>query len=135
MKEQQLFEFLKENYYPDLEKSEGQFDVFDCSSAEHKMYIELKSRLTHYPDLLLEKKKYDAVTDKAFNLGYTPWYINSTPQGVYGFNLAHLLAPAWEKKWLPKTTEFGDRGKMDKEVIFLDVKTATIQVSFPIGLV
>ncbi len=45
-------DYLKEFYYPDLEKSE-EFDNWDCISLEHKMFIELKSRKTHYPDLLI----------------------------------------------------------------------------------
>jgi hypothetical protein len=135
MKEQELFDYLKRAYYPDLEKSEGTFDTFDCVSREFEMYVELKSRLTHYPTLLLERKKYNALMQHAENLSYQAWYINNTPEGIYGFNLSHMAEPVWETKWLPKTTEFGDRGKIDKEVTFLDVNTATIQVSFPQTLV
>jgi len=130
MKEKELFDWLKGSVYPDLEKSEGEFDTFDCKSDSFKHYIELKSRLTHYNTLLLEKKKYDALVGRAHYLGYQPWYINNTPQGIYGFNLGVIDEPEWETKWLPKTTEFGDKGKMDKLVTFLDISTATVQVSF-----
>lgn len=135
MKEQELFDYLKDNLYPDLEKSEGTFDTFDCTSKEFEMYVELKSRLTHYPTLLLERKKYNALIQHAENLSYTAWYINNTPEGIFGFNLSHMTEPTWETKWLPKTTEFGDRGKVDKEVAFLDTTAATVQVSLPRSIV
>lgn len=128
MKEQELFDWLKENNYPDLVKSEGTYDTFDCLSDEFRFYIELKSRLTHYPDLLLERKKFMAVTQKAEELGYIPWYINSTPVGIFGFRLDSLNNIQWEIKWLPKTTEFVDKGKIDKEVTFLDTAKADFAI-------
>ena len=60
LKEPELLDYLKEFYYPDLEKSE-EFDNWDCISLEHKMFIELKSRKTHYPDLLIEESKYQGL--------------------------------------------------------------------------
>ena len=30
MKEQELFDYLKGTHFPDLEKSEGVYDSFDC---------------------------------------------------------------------------------------------------------
>ena len=77
-KEPELFEYLKEKYYPDLEKSE-EFDNWDCISLEAKMFIELKSRKTHYPDLLIEESKYQGLLLAAGIRSLTPWYINSTP--------------------------------------------------------
>jgi len=59
VKEQELFDWLKSGFLPDLEKSVGTYDGFDCTSTEKKMFIELKSRKTHYPELLIEKMKFD----------------------------------------------------------------------------
>jgi hypothetical protein len=42
MKEKELFDYLKENKFPDLVKSEGTYDTFDCISDEAGFYIELK---------------------------------------------------------------------------------------------
>ena len=130
MKEQDLFEYLRDNVWKDLVQSQGTFDTFDCQSDESRVYIELKSRLTHYPTLLLEKKKFDAVTEQAFKLEYAPWYINSTPEGIYGFKLDLIADPQWEMKWLPRTTEFANKGNIDKEVMFLDVNSATFYQPF-----
>jgi len=52
MKEIDLFLFLLDNKYPDLQKSEGIYDSFDCISRDSNAYIELKCRNTHYPTLL-----------------------------------------------------------------------------------
>ena len=120
-KEPQLFDYLKENYYPDLEKSE-EFDNWDCISLEAKMFIELKSRKTHYPDLLIEESKYQGLLMAAGIRSLTPWYINSTPEGVWGFNLSTIPQPKWQEKWLPITTEFENRTKRTKLVGFLKLE-------------
>ena len=120
-KEPQLFDYLKENYYSDLEKSE-EFDNWDCISLEAKMFIELKSRKTHYPDLLIEESKYQGLILAAGIRSLTPWYINSTPAGVWGFNLTDIPQPKWEEKWLPITTEFENRTKRTKLVGFLKLE-------------
>lgn len=107
MKEQELFEWLKIGHFFDLEKSSKEWDSFDCISNYYKMFIELKSRNTHYDTLLLERKKFDFLVTTADVLGYTPWYINSTPLGVWSFPLKTVIQNLeWVEKWLPTTTEF-----------------------------
>jgi len=124
-KEPQLFDYLKENYYPDLEKSE-EFDNWDCISLEAKMFIELKSRKTHYPDLLIEESKYQGLLLAAGIRSLTPWYINATPEGIWGFNLLTVAQPKWEEKWLPITTEFENRTKRTKLVGFLKLEDGIV---------
>ena len=120
-KEPQLFDYLKENYYSDLEKSE-EFDNWDCISLEAKMFIELKSRKTHYPDLLIEESKYQGLIMAAGIRSLTPWYINATPEGIWGFNLSTIPQPKWEDKWLPITTEFANKASRTKLVGFLKLE-------------
>ncbi len=121
LKEPELLDYLKEFYYPDLEKSE-EFDNWDCISLEHKMFIELKSRKTHYPDLLIEESKYQGLIMAAGIRSLTPWYINATPNGIWGFNLTEIPQPKWETKWLPITTEFENKNKRSKLVGFLKLE-------------
>ena len=83
------------------------------------MFIELKSRKTHYPDLLIEKMKYDFLVDEAERLGLQPWYINSTPDGVWAFPLHLMNDIVWAEKWLPSTTEFANKNNKMKLVGFL----------------
>ena len=121
LKEPELFDYLKEFYYSDLEKSE-EFDNWDCISLEAKMFIELKSRKTHYPDLLIEESKYQGLIMAAGIRSLTPWYINATPNGIWGFNLTEIPQPKWETKWLPITTEFENKNKRIKLVGFLKLE-------------
>jgi hypothetical protein len=122
MKEQELFEYLKEKYYPDLELCSDQYNKFDCESDEYGVFIELKSRKTHYPTLLIEYAKYWHLMEKADDKSATPWYINSTPEGVFGFNLTEHSEPNWHTKRLPITTEFANRAHRNKLIGYLDVE-------------
>ena len=125
MKELDLFNILKLCFMNDLEKSESQYSRFDCFSPKWKMDIELKCRRTHYDELLIEKDKYDALIARAEKFGTRPFYINSTPQGIYAFNLEELKDIKWEMKGgLPKTTDFSDNRRVVKEVGFLPIYSA-----------
>ena len=122
MKEIDLFNHLKSTIYPDLVKSEGIFDAFDCTSDEGKAYIELKCRGTHYPTLLIEEKKYRKLITQAAERELIPWYINSTPEGIYAFALADLPEPEWHTHRMPATSEFSNRMKVDKLVGYLAIE-------------
>ena len=123
MKEQELFDWLKAGHYSDLEKSSNEYDGFDCTSSRFQMFIELKSRLTHYDTLLLERKKFDFLVVTAEVLGYQPWYINSTPLGVWAFPLNSVVKDLeWVDKWLPTTNEFQNKSKTSKLVTFLPLE-------------
>lgn len=121
MKEQELFDWLKATKFGDLEKSTETFDGFDCISAHNEMFIELKSRKTHYPELLIEKMKYDFLLSEARERDYIPYYINYTPEGIWSFNLAEIPEITWQEKWLPVTTEFANKNNKMKMVGFLSV--------------
>jgi len=117
MKEQELFDYLKFKHFPDLEKSEGAFDSFDCTTDDKNLYIELKCRHTHYPELLIEEMKYRRLVNQAGSR--TPYYINSTPQGVWAFDLSRVPEPSWSERRMPATTEFSNTRKIMKLVGFL----------------
>lgn len=55
----------------------------------------------------------------------TPIYINSTPNGIYRFDL-FLITPNWEIQYHNKTTQFSQTNKIPKEVAMLPVKDAEI---------
>lgn len=122
LKEPELFAYLKEFYYPDLEMSTERYSKHDCISKGAKLYIELKSRNKHYDDLLIEKIKYDAIFEAAIKLKYKPYYINSTPEGMWSFAIADMPQPEWEDRWLPAKTEFPNGGNKTKVVGYLHIK-------------
>ena len=119
--EPELFQWLKHFYYPDLVMSEDQFSKHDCVSDKHSYFIELKSRHTHYDDLLIEKFKYDSLFYRSKS-GYNPVYINATERGIWQFNLKDLPEPKWEVRIMPQNTEFTERVEIDKIVGYFNVR-------------
>ena len=124
MNEELLFTFLREGLYPDLVKSVGIYDAYDCISRQAGHYIELKCRATHYDTLLIEEMKYRKLITQAAERDLVPYYINSTPLGIYSFDLMDLPEPVWYVQYLPATTEFEKIGKVDKLVGYLPIEEA-----------
>ena len=124
MKEIDLFEYLRDSLYPDLTKSEGIYDSFDCISDKAGHYIELKCRYTHYPTLLIEEMKYRKLITQAAERDLIPFYINSTPLGVFSFDLMDVPEPEWVTHWMPATTEFARSNKISKLVGYLPIEEA-----------
>ena len=124
MNEEVLFYFLREGFYPDLEKAPGIYDAFDCISVRAGHYIELKCRHTHYPTLLIEEMKYRKLITQAAERDLIPYYINSTPQGVFSFDLMDLPEPVWFNQQMPATTEFDRVDKVEKLVGYLPIEEA-----------
>lgn len=118
--EQQLFDFIKDNFIKDLHPSEYSTSRYDCFSERYQMDIELKCRRKHYEGLIIEKGKYDALMNRCKTYGTTPVYINSTPEGVWGFYLEQFDL-VWEHRDLPKQTDFSRREKISKEISYLPV--------------
>ena len=124
MNEEVLFYFLREGFYPDLEKAPGIYDAFDCISIRAGHYIELKCRYTHYPTLLIEEMKYRKLITQAAERDLIPYYINSTPQGVFSFDLMDVPEPVWFNHQMPATTEFDRVDKVEKMVGYLPIEEA-----------
>jgi hypothetical protein len=124
LNELELFQFLQTHYLRDLKKSADQFERTDCVSDEARMVIELKCRRTHYDQLLIEKKKFDALIARADELGYLAVYVNSTPLGIYLWNLYNDNAIDWQQEQMPATTDFQNGNKISKVVGFLPISKA-----------
>jgi hypothetical protein len=122
LREVELFEALKA-IYPDLTPLSA---TDRADGITHDSYIELKCRRTHYPTLLIEKKKWDYLADIRARTGARTLYINSTPHGVYQFDLGAVKAPEWQLKALPDKTDFVNSGKVMKECGFLDIQHAEL---------
>jgi hypothetical protein len=123
LNELELLQFLQTNYLRDLKKSPGQFDRADCVSDERGLVIELKCRRSHYNELLIEKHKFDALVLKADALNYQAVYINSTPLGIYGWNLSSQEI-VWQSEPMPSTTDFLNANTIDKIVGYLPISKA-----------
>jgi hypothetical protein len=115
LKEEDLFNLLKTKLIPDLQKTD-QFNSIDAFSLERKKFYELKCRRVDYIDLLIEKLKWDNFKNK----GHV-YYINSTPRGIYSFNIKKINEPDWEINLMPRTTYFQDTEKIEKIVGYLNI--------------
>jgi hypothetical protein len=124
MNELVLFDFLKFNLYPDLERAPGIYDAFDCHSQKAGHFIELKCRQSHYSTLLIEQMKYRKLIEQAFHRDLLPFYINSTPLGIYSFDLTEIDEPQWHVHQMPATTEFENVNKVEKVVGYLPIEEA-----------
>ena len=124
MNEDDLFSYLKNFLYPDLVKSEGIYDAYDCVSKQAGHYIELKCRATHYDTLLIEEMKYRKLITQAAERDLIPFYINSTPEGLFSFDLMDIPEPVWFTQQMPATTQFENENKIDKLVGYLPVEEA-----------
>ena len=124
MNEDDLFSYLKNFLYPDLERSEGIYDAYDCVSKQAGHYIELKCRATHYDTLLIEEMKYRKLITQAAERDLIPFYINSTPEGLFSFDLMDIPEPVWFMKQMPATTQFENDNKIDKLVGYLPIEEA-----------
>lgn len=124
MKEIELFNILKATDYPDLMKAASQYSTFDCVSLSANSYIELKCRNAHYSELLIEKSKYDRLMRISAATGKIAMYINSTPRGIYSWDLSSIAIEWSERAGLPVSTEFANREKITKTVGYLKVSDA-----------
>ena len=117
MNEKQLFDLIK-SVIPDL-KSTDQYSYRDAYSPKYDLTIELKCRQKHYDFLLIEKIKYDKLVKHN-----RVRYINSTPIGIFSFDLKKIQEPTWYEYVLPKETEFYNRNKIPKIVGMLTISQA-----------
>ena len=124
MNEDDLFSYLKNFLYPDLVKSEGIYDAYDCVSQQAGHYIELKCRATHYDELLIEEMKYRKLITQAAERDLIPYYINYTPLGIFSFDLMDVPEPVWVSHQMPATTQFENDNKIDKLVGYLPIEEA-----------
>jgi hypothetical protein len=117
MNERELFLLVK-SLIPDL-KETTTYSFRDGYSSDLKLSIELKCRRRHYDYLLIEKSKYDKlVSNKRMR------YINSTPEGIFSFNLKKIEEPNWWIEEMPATTFFDRCKRVNKEVGYLNIKDA-----------
>ena len=122
LREVELFEALK-SVYPDLTPLSA---TDRADGITHDAYIEMKCRRTHYPTLLIEKKKWDYLADIRARTGARTLYISATPKGVYEWDLGAINPPEWVFKWLPSKTDFAGSEKIEKWVGFLDIKDSRL---------
>jgi hypothetical protein len=117
MTERELFSLVKK-LIPDL-KETSTYSYRDGYSNDLKLTIELKCRRRHYDYLLIEKSKYEKLLQNK-----RMRYINSTPVGIFSFNLNKIEEPNWWVEEMPASTDFNRSQRINKEVGYLNINDA-----------
>jgi hypothetical protein len=118
MNEKELFQLIKVKLVPDLDKT-TLYSFRDGYSDKLKLSVELKCRRRHYEYLLIERSKYNKlIQSKKMR------YINSTPVGIYSFNLNKIPEPNWWVEEMPESTDFNRFQLVNKEVGYLNINDA-----------
>jgi len=117
MTEKYLY-YLMQKVIPDL-KVMDKFSYKDAYSIIYDLVIELKCRRQHYDSLLIEQSKWQKLITN-----HNVRYINSTPQGIYSFDLKIINEPTWYEHPMPKQTDFGDNNSVLKKVGYLPIEQA-----------
>ena len=116
--EKDLFDWFKNTRFSDIEQT-SRYSYTDAYIPSLNVYVEFKCRREHYDALLIEKAKWNYL-HKLPNCRY----VNSTPRGIYSFNILSIPRPSWHMRVLPRTTQFKDIDKIIKEVGYLHIRQA-----------
>ena len=126
MKEKDLFNYIKTNYLNDLQESIDKYSRWDCYSKDRNTRIELKCRQTHYNELIIEKDKYIYLLIRNKLYGEKCFYVNSTPKGIYSFDILDIK-PSWvTDERMPATTEFENNTRKQKTYSLINISIAKI---------
>lgn len=118
------------NYYLTDEEGYDEYDGGACFFDKHtgsvinRHIYEIKIRDKHYPDLLLEQRKYNKLVKKAEYLDAQIKYISVTPLGTYIWNITKHDNYCWVKEQHNKSTTELYKGKISKKVTYLSTDLA-----------
>lgn len=119
MDEKKLFQYVK-NYFTDIVdlNIENELAPIDWYIPSIFTYVEAKCRYKSLPTYFIQKDKFDELI-KVEN----SWYLNSTPNGVYYWNIQNL-DPVWYERYMTNTQQFGEQKFVKKLVADLEIKKA-----------
>ena len=122
--EKALYRAIRDSLIPDLLSYKSHNSTYDCFSEDLNMQVELKCWRRHYDELMIERSKWDRLLSESKVNGTRSIYLNSTPEGVWAFDLNHLEKTdslVWSFKTLPVKTQW-DRGQTKrKEVSYIHI--------------
>ena len=125
LKEADLFQLLQ-GYWTsiiDLNKDNPNSEI-DWYLQDENIFIEAKCRNKHWDHLLIERRKWNALMQKD-----NAFYINSTPKGIYVFDIKELEEPVWDYNTMAKSTYFeGSNTKIEKDSGYYPISKASFQL-------
>lgn len=102
--EMKLFYLIKEKIYSDLQKTINQFSYYDAFTLEWLAQLELKCRKVHFPEMFIEKIKWDKLKKSSY---IKALYVNSTSEGIYMWDIKQINENdiVWGLRTMNKETE------------------------------
>lgn len=118
--EQQLYAHMCERYngLVDLNK-ENPMSPIDWYYPHEDIWIEGKCRNVHRNGMFIQKDKYEELMKKE-----RCYYVNSTPEGIFLFNLKEMEEPVWREQNMEQSQQFKSIGRVPKLVAELPVSKA-----------
>lgn len=113
--EDKLFRLFKRKYIDIIRLDE--YSAVDFFIPSNGVYLEVKCRNKHYDTLFLEKIKYDKLIEYE-----KCYYICSTPDGIWGWNIKKLNNIIFKERKMNKSTHYMNRYNVKKLVAELDIK-------------
>ena len=125
LKEQDLFRLLQ-GYWTSLIdlNIDNPTSEIDWYVQDTNTFIEAKCRNKHWDLLLIERIKWNALVKKD-----NAYYINSTPKGIFVFDIKQLEEPVWDYNTMAKSTYFEGSGtKIQKDTGYFHINKASFQL-------
>lgn len=131
-------------YYTSPPESKDKWDamiyIFEKGEAtlKKRFLLECKVRDKHYPELLLEKIKYnnlkqirnkwdkESLRDCGTKITSEVVYLSITPNGSYWFNLDKIKITNWITEYHNISTIHKSKGKVEKVVTYLPITEAKV---------
>jgi hypothetical protein len=118
--EHQLFQLMRTRYTGliDLNQKDEK-SLIDWYDVNEDIWMEAKCRNEHYNGMLIQKDKYDVLMKKE-----NCYYVNSTPKGIFVFNLKEMEEPVWREQNMEQSQFFKSNGRISKWVAELPIAKA-----------
>ena len=105
---------------------DGGGGILNNGSRVKSQIFEVKVRDTHYPELMLEKIKLEALNKKAKEFDADAYYVNITPSGCYIFKLKDTIEYEWIKEMHWASTTDKSRGKKLKSLVYIPLSDGRV---------
>lgn len=118
--EEQLYAHMCARYtgLVDLNK-ENKMSPIDWYYPEEDIWMEGKCRNIHRNGMFIQFDKYQELIKKE-----KCYYVNSTPEGIFLFNLKEMEEPVWREQNMEQSQQFKSSGRVPKLVAELPVSKA-----------
>lgn len=125
LKEADLYQLLQKYWIDIIDNNlTNSNSIIDWYVPSIDTWIEGKCRPRHWDALLIERSKWNALMQKE-----NAFYINSTPKGIFVFDIKQLDEPVWDFNKMAKSTYFeGSSTKIEKDSGYFLISKSSFQL-------